>query len=415
VFKRVAASSKKSFEIHGKKKGFPAPVFIQACFVMDYLLYEPEDFASDESYLRYYFKLNDADVAFWQNWVRNHPERLDIITNADHLIGFLALHLDETEFQLEYERIIQAISSEQHKVTGDSAIPLQKKRTIGSQRSSLRALLIAAAVIGAVVISAFFIFNGPTVDKKQPGNATTAFVSKGVNTTSNNTAKAIRYKLEDGTAITLAPGSSFSYPDHFLADKREVSLDGEAFFEVSRNVKRPFYVYYNNLVTHVLGTSFTIKTDKQKAQVEVSVSTGKVEVYEEREAVDKKLPHVKNNGVILTPNQKVVYREKSKEFESSLVDVPLPIHDHSGVGKDQPVDLDNIILKATPVEDILRSMEQVYGIEIEVENDNINHCHFAGDISDLNLYVKLDIICQSLNASYETKGTKILVRGKGCQ
>lgn len=381
---------------------------------MDYLLYEPEDFASDESYLRYYFRLNETDVAFWQHWISNHPERLDIITNADQLIDFLALHLDENEFQQEYERIVQAITVTQSQPTAlpDKEFPVAN--TISIRRKKTFRLAMAAALVFFVVLTTLLLINLPGNKKASAGNADTPFLaSSNVHKQTNNSNKPLQLQLEDGSRITLTPGSSLSAPDHFLADKREVMLDGEAFFEVSRNVKRPFYVYYNNVVTHVLGTSFNIKTDKQKAQVEVSVRTGKVEVYEKEDAIAKKATGSRGKGVILTPNQKVVYREESKQFESSLVDVPLPIPNHP-TGNQESVNIENVISKATPVKDIFKSMEMIYGIEIEVKNENIYNCHFSGDISDLNLYIKLDIICQSLNASYETRGTKILISGKGC-
>jgi hypothetical protein len=63
---------------------------------------------------------------------------------------------------------------------------------------------------------------------------------------------------------------------------------------------------------------------------------------------------------------------------------------------------------------ILQTLEKIYGIDIEVENDNIDNCHFSGDVSNMDLYARLDVVCRSINASYEIIGTKILIRGKGC-
>ncbi len=77
---------------------------------MDHSLYRPEDFACDESYLRYYFKINDKDISYWEHWIRTHPEKLDIIMSADQLIGFLSLQLPEEEFQHEYDRFTRAIA-----------------------------------------------------------------------------------------------------------------------------------------------------------------------------------------------------------------------------------------------------------------------------------------------------------------
>jgi hypothetical protein len=119
--------------------------------------------------------------------------------------------------------------------------------------------------------------------------------------------------------------------------------------------------------------------------------------------------------VILTPNQKVVYSEESKRFDASIVDVPLPIelNNIKSPARDS-VMVSSTFLNQVPFGEIIESFKTLYGIEIVVEDENMYKCHFSGDISDLNLYVKLDIICQALNASYEKKGMKIIVRGKGC-
>src|SRR4051812_25541911 len=88
---------------------------------MDHSLYRPEDFACDESYLRYYFKLDTKDIDYWEHWIRTHPEKLDTVMSADQLIGFLSLQLPEDEFQHEYDRFTRAIAK---------AAQLETSRTI---------------------------------------------------------------------------------------------------------------------------------------------------------------------------------------------------------------------------------------------------------------------------------------------
>lgn len=368
---------------------------------MDYLLYEAEDFASDESYLKYYFRLNDADVAFWEGWISHHPERLDIIINADHLISFLSLQLPENEFQEEFERMRAAIREVSDIADQPSPKPVVR----------LRPWLIAATVMTVLTAALYFLFfPKPTA----PGIPLPLSTAGKLYEKTNTSAKPLDIQLEDGSLVTLLPGGKLMCPNHFPADKREVYLEGEAFFSVSKNVQRPFYVYYDNLVTHVLGTSFSIKTDKQKKQIEVAVRTGKVEVYKRSSARPEKELGDNSNGVILTPNQRVIYREEDRRFETSLVEKPQPVLPDSDSIDHVPGGTFNLAFNAIPLSDILHSFEKIYRIDIEVENENINHCHFSGDVSNMNLYDKLDVICKSLNASYEVIGTKILIRGKGC-
>lgn len=262
-----------------------------------------------------------------------------------------------------------------------------------------------AAVASAIIFSIYFIRTTPAK------NVTSSpAVANNLLTKINTSEEPIRVQLEDGSFITLQPGSAIHYPVHFLSGKREVFLDGEAFFEVSKNPNRPFYVFNKNIVTHVLGTSFTIKTNKETKQLEVSVRSGRVEVYEST-TPEKDAPVKRNNGVILLPNQRVIYDETARQFVPSLVDKPLPVIDESA---DKKIPAENSIFEETPLKTVLPFLEKSYGIEIVVENEDLYKCLFTGDIHQQDLYTRLDVVCQATGASYEIKGTKILIKGKGC-
>ena len=84
--------------------------------------------------------------------------------------------------------------------------------------------------------------------------------------------------LSDGSSVLLQPNSKLSYPKIFIGNQRKVYLSGEAFFEISKNPKKPFFVYANEIVTKVVGTSFRIRAYSNQPNVEVLVRTGKVKV-----------------------------------------------------------------------------------------------------------------------------------------
>lgn len=373
---------------------------------MDYSLYEPEDFAANESYLRYYFKLDPADVFFWQNWISNHPEKLDVIISADQLISFAALHLPEDEYQQEMERMQKAIA--------DFA-PQEAPTLITTTRRRLIPLFAIAAVVAILLVAITFIIH--------PGNNLTKehreLIANDMQEKRNNGTTPLTIHLDDNSTVTLKTGARLRYPQKFTKDKREVYLDGEAFFDVSHDADRPFYVYYNNLVTHVLGTSFTIKTNAAAKQIEVAVRSGKVEVYENTTPRSKPDLTTASNGVILTPNQKVVYLEDSRRFEALLIDEPLPLLSAATTADSlQTADPTSIttdfVFNTAPLPEVLQVFEKVYGIEIEVENTRINNCHFSGDMSNMGFNARLEAICQVLHTTYEIRGTKILLRGNGC-
>ena len=88
----------------------------------------------------------------------------------------------------------------------------------------------------------------------------------------------ITLKLPDGSMVTLNSGSKLIAPDRFEGDAREVSLTGEAFFDVARDTSKPFVIHAGELTVQVLGTSFNVRTYADEDDISVAVLSGKVSV-----------------------------------------------------------------------------------------------------------------------------------------
>ncbi|MDR2563224.1 MAG: FecR family protein [Prevotellaceae bacterium] len=376
---------------------------------LNYSTYKPEDFASNESYLNYFFGTKDADIAFWKRWIEQHPEKAADIKAADELIALLSLQMPKNEFEKELKRTISIVTM-LHK----SNYQQQNGAKIKHPKRKFRTIAVAAAAC-AILLAGFLLTRNS--ETKQISDKD-LFAGTEVVRIKSNEVKTVQ--LDDGSVVRLSPGAMLTYPSKFDGAKREVYLAGEALFEVSRDEARPFFVYCGNLVTHVLGTSFIVKADPASERIVVEVITGKVEVSENissRKALPSTL-HV-STGVILTPNQKVIYSPDAGQFETCLVNDPAIVAheyaDTSAVIHDKVNIPENIfVFEAVTLDVILSDLKTAYNIDIVVENSNILNCHFSGDISDMNLYRKLDLICKALNYSYEVKGTNILIRGKGC-
>ena len=87
-----------------------------------------------------------------------------------------------------------------------------------------------------------------------------------------------RIILPDGTSVTLNAGSYLRYPREFITDVRRIEMNGEAFFEVTRDEEKPFLIHTKDADVKVLGTSFNVKAFDMDEQLTVSVQTGKVQV-----------------------------------------------------------------------------------------------------------------------------------------
>lgn len=218
----------------------------------------------------------------------------------------------------------------------------------------------------------------------------------------NTTQLVQEVELKDGTIVQLKDGATLVYGKNFNLEKREVYLFGEAFFKVKRNVNKPFLVHTGDLVTEVLGTSFRIVSTEKSNTIEVSVASGKVSVYN-REVNQKN----ERNGVIITRNQKVSYDLLSKKITTGLIDNPKPNLESKNSN--------NIFtFQSTPLQSVLKSFQEQYGIEFIVNNPSAQNCQITADLNGLTLYNQLDLVCRSIDANYEKRGTVIFIQGGGC-
>ena len=273
-------------------------------------------------------------------------------------------------------------------------------------------LFSSVAAVLIVSLSLFYFYSGKSSSAKSANVALLLEASReSLVSRANKTTQPMRIKLSDSSEVTLAPGAGLTYPRQFSAGKREVQLKGDAFFNITKDSRRPFFVYSGKLVTRVLGTSFWVKEGGEEHQMQVEVVCGKVSVFE-NESIGEEEPtsqnkHQFNKGVILTPNQRVTYFEESGHLMTSLVDQPVLLT--------APAELPAAIYKNIALPDIFQRMEDAYGVDIVVSGEAVNECTFTGDLTNMSLFDQLDLICQSNDGSYQVQGTRILVSAMGCK
>lgn len=219
----------------------------------------------------------------------------------------------------------------------------------------------------------------------------------------NTSSKDQIVKLPDGSMALLKPNSRLSYTKSFEGNIRGVYLSGEAFFEVKKNPKKPFMVYANGLVTKVLGTSFSVKAFESDKEVIVKVRTGKVSVYAQNSSQNQD-PEI--NGVVLTPNQKMIFGLEDERFTRTLVEKPEVLISNQ--------ELQQNTFNDVPVEQIFLALEKAYGVKIIFDKDVINNCQLTTSLSNENLFEKLDIICAGIEASYKVVDAQVIITSNGC-
>lgn len=116
--------------------------------------------------------------------------------------------------------------------------------------------------------------------------------------------------LADGTSVWLRGGSTLKYPESFSENKRQVSLQGEAFFDVTKNAESLFSVSTDYMHVRVKGTSFDVKVDEANKKVETVLVTGKIDL----------LDMTWNKVLDVSPGEKVTYNQSNNEYSMEAVD-----------------------------------------------------------------------------------------------
>lgn len=176
-------------------------------------------------------------------WIKSNPEEylsLKVLWADSHV----ATHQQLFSSDKAWTKVSGQIGARE-----DAVLPAVKVRTHSYWMSAAAVLVIMSAAL-------FFYTTSPV-------------------TVSTQMAEIKNITLSDGSMVTLNENSKVSYPRYFIS-KRNIELEGEAFFEVKHEAERPFVVQTKQLVVNVLGTSFLVNSAKNKPFV--NVKSGKVAV-----------------------------------------------------------------------------------------------------------------------------------------
>jgi ferric-dicitrate binding protein FerR (iron transport regulator) len=221
--------------------------------------------------------------------------------------------------------------------------------------------------------------------------------------------KTQKLKLPDGTQVTLNAGSTFSYPEAFEKNTRDVSLTGEGFFEVTKNAKKPFLVHTARLVVKVLGTVFNVKAYNNDKTVETTLLKGKVQV-ELKNNPEKKIILLPNEKLIVVNNrepQSVKPKESKIEYQvTALPDVkPDEVKETAWV--------DNRILFTNELfEDVVAQIERKYNVQVVFEDKKLRTEQISGLLDKESLQEALGIIEMTTPFKFRVDGQTVYLSKK---
>ncbi|TXK33865.1 DUF4974 domain-containing protein [Pontibacter qinzhouensis] len=198
--------------------------------------------------------------------------------------------------------------------------------------------------------------------------------------------------LPDGSKVYLNEGARLTYSKAFTGDKREVQLQGEAFFEVAKDAEKPFEVTAGAVVTQVLGTSFNINAPATDT-VAVTVVTGRVAVFAAENEREK---------LLLTPGESSTYQG-------------------GNLAKATTADLNVLAWKTrtltfrnTPLPEVLQALSKHYHVSLQLGSEELKKCDLTSTFERQSLEEVLEEIALVLPVTIDRKADNILISGKGC-
>lgn len=365
---------------------------------------EFKELLENSSFRTWVFDEKSQDAIYWISWVEEDSSRKELVEQARAFLLSIkgkSVDLEEQYIDNQIERALTEAKQEESK-SEEYRVP--QVINIG------RRYWLAAASIVLIIGMGWLFFNKDDAKQEYALYQQQVRVAKQTNEiieVINNEQKSKLVQLPDGSSIILQKNSRLSYQKEFNSEKREVYLVGEAFFEVAKNPERPFFVYANELVTKVLGTSFTIKAFGKDQDIRIIVKTGKVSVFTQS---DNNAIQLKNNreltGMVLTANQQAIYQRQEIRLVKAIIDNPVLLT--------LPIENQKFEFKATPIAEVFGILEKSYGVDIVYDEEIMSQCSITAKLGDEPLFEKIKWICAITEATYEVSDGQIIIAGKPC-
>lgn len=213
-----------------------------------------------------------------------------------------------------------------------------------------------------------------------PMGQTTQPAPQNLSEISTRNGSRTRINLPDGSVVWLNAGSKLVYDKNFDSKLREVSLTGEAYFDVVKNPDKPFIIHAGKMDIKVLGTLFNVKSYPGEAHTEASLIHGSIEVILKDRPAEK---------IILKPNEKIIVANEPEPTENNAKKANVRNEPIVAIRHLNYEPKDSTIIETSWVENKLifqdeafkemaPRLERWYGVNIRFKNDKVRQLRFSG-------------------------------------
>lgn len=290
---------------------------------------------------------------------------------------------------------------------------------IPARKRSLTAYYIGA--LAAAVIAGIVFFNIPALIS----SARDEFKrSAGLNEIVTKKGTKSKLLLPDGTKVWLNSDSRLYYADNFSGTQREVRLEGEAFFDVVKDSKRPFIVKTSGINIRVLGTAFNVKSYPQEPTIEATLVRGLIEVEKNNQPAAPKIK--------LHPNEKLVFNKedgsgtktekvardlaslKTATVQSSprisITTLPENITDSSRMETSWV--FGKLLFEGDTFRELAAKMERWFNVRIIFKSNRVANYRFRGVFENENIVEALQALQLTASFNFKIIGNEVYVDRK---
>lgn len=206
------------------------------------------------------------------------------------------------------------------------------------------------------------------------------------------TGQKAKMQLPDGTDVWLNSASSLTYDGTYNKKERVVYLQGEAYFQVSKDKARPFIVRANEISIEALGTSFDVKAYPDDNYIAATLIEGSIRVNSPFQSA------------ILEPNEKLTFNKDNSAFTKSIM--PDAEKNSSWVNN-------QLAFEQERLENIAKTLERMYNVRIHFASDDLKNIRFSGTVKNNNLEGVLQLIAFVSPIRYSLENdTTVIIRNK---
>jgi transmembrane sensor len=308
--------------------------------------------------------------------------------------------------ELFFNRHLQRMSLQPD---GIAAVPLAGPESTAEARPArkIKKIIFQLAGIAAVISGLVIWYN--TGFMAQPGKKKNV---NAWNTVSTRRGSKSTVQLPDGTVAWLNAESRLSYNENFQGDIREVSLEGEAYFDVVKDKSRPFIIHTRTIDIRVLGTAFNVRAYPSEHNTETSLFRGSVEVT---------LHNNPEKKIVLRPNEKLMVNNGGNEpvsgrKDNKRRDINIQVGKVHFQARDSTAwetgwIKNKLVFDAETLEEVAGKIERWYDVKVILpEDQELRHTQFSGVFDNETLSEVMEALKITGNFRYNINKNAVTIR-----